>query len=59
MTRGKTAAAVASELGIAPHHRYRWKADLAPARDLSQASLQIQWDATRRELARLSEPRDI
>jgi len=59
VTSGKTAAAVAHELGIAPPHRYGWKADLAPARDVSQASLQIQLDAARRELARVSEPRDI
>ena len=58
-TSGKSAAAVAQELGIASHHLYSWKADLAPARDLSDASLQIQLDATRRELARVAEQRDI
>jgi transposase len=56
---GKTADAVAQELGLAPHHLYSWKADLAPARDLSDASLQIQLEATRRELARVTEQRDI
>ena len=56
---GQTAATVARELGIAAHHLYSWKADLVPVRDRSDASLQIQLDATRRELAWMTEQRDI
>jgi transposase len=55
---GKSAAVVAGELGIDAHHLYGWKADLAPA-DLSTASLEIRLAATQRELARVSEQRDI
>jgi transposase-like protein len=55
---GKSAAVIASELGITAHHLYGWKADLAPA-DLSTASLEARLAATQRELARVSEQRDI
>ena len=55
---GKSAAVVAAELGVAAHHLYGWKADLAPA-DLSPASLEVRLAATQRELARVSEQRDI
>ena len=55
---GKSAAVVAGELGIDAHHLYGWKADLAPA-DLSTASLEIRLAATQRELARVSEQRDL
>ena len=55
---GKSAAVIAGELGITAHHLYGWKADLAPA-DLSTASLEARLAATQRELARVSEQRDI
>jgi transposase len=55
---GKSAAVVAAELGVAAHHLYGWKADLVPA-DLSTASLEARLAATQRELARVSEQRDI
>jgi transposase len=55
---GKSAAVIAGELGIAAHHLCGWKAELAPA-DLSTASLEARLAATQRELARVSEQRDI
>ena len=54
---GKSAAVV-REPGIDAHHLYGWKAELAPA-DLSTASLEARLAATQRELARVSEQRDI
>ena len=53
LASGKSAAGVAGELGIDAHHLYGWKADLATA------SLEAQLAAARRELARVSEQRDI
>jgi transposase-like protein len=58
LASGKSAAVVAGELGIDAHHLHGWKADLAPA-DLSTASLEARLAATQRELARVSEQRDI
>jgi transposase len=58
LASGKSAGVIAGELGIQAHHLYGWKADLAPA-DLSTASLEERLAATQRELARVSEQRDI
>lgn len=59
LASGKSAAAVAGELGINAHHLYGWKADLEPTGGLSTASLEAQLAAAKRELARVSEQRDI
>jgi len=56
---GKTAVVVAGELGVTAEHLYSWKADLAPASATATASLEGQLAATRKELARVSEQRDI
>ena len=59
LASGKPAGTVARELGLAAHHLYGWKAELAPAGGLSTASLEAELAATKRELARVSEQRDI
>lgn len=58
LASGKSAGVVAGELGIEAHHLYGWKADLAPA-DLSAENLEARLAALQRELARVSEQRDI
>jgi transposase-like protein len=59
LASGQSAAKVAAELGVSAHHLYGWRADLEPTGGLSTASLEAQLAATRRELARVSEQRDI
>ncbi len=58
LASGKSAVVIAGELGIEAHHLYGWTAARAPA-DLSTASLEARLAATQRELARVSEQRDI
>ena len=59
LASGKSAAVVAGELGLEAHHLYGWKADLAPRSETATAGLEAQLAATQRELARVSEQRDI
>ena len=69
ITSGKSAEAIAQELGLLTNRLYAWKKRFAPAdaggraaagvKRCSVADLQSQLDATRRELARVCEQRDI
>ena len=66
---GKSAETIAGELGLQSNQLYAWKKTFAPAdaggraaagaKPGSNADLQSQLDATRRELARVREQRDI
>ena len=66
---GKSAEVIAEELGLRANRLYAWKKHFAPAdaggkaaagaKPGSPADLQGQLDATRRELARVREQRDI
>ncbi len=69
LSSGRSAEVIADELGLSSNLLYAWKKLLAPAaaggraaagaKPGSPADLQSQLDATRRELARVSEQRDI
>jgi transposase len=69
ITSGKSAEVIAQELGLHAQRLYAWKKRFAPAdaggraaagaKPGSVADLQSQLDAARRELARVSEQRDI
>lgn len=68
LASGKSAAVIAQELGLTENLLYAWKKRFAPedarraapgAKPGSLADLQSQLDAARRELARVSEQRDI
>lgn len=67
LASGKSAPAIAQELGLAANRLYAWKNRFAPdgvkasagRRPALAADLQSQLDATRRELARVREQRDI
>jgi transposase-like protein len=69
LASGKSAAVIAQELGLLAKQLYAWKQRFAPAdaggraaagaKPGSAADLQSQVDALRRELARVSEQRDI
>ena len=69
LSSGKSAGVIAQELGLNANRLYTWRNRFAPAAALppaaagakpgSPADLQSQLDATRRELARVREQRDI
>jgi transposase-like protein len=69
ITSGKSAVVVAQELGVLANRLYAWKKRFAPAdaggraaagaKPGSVGDLQSQLEATRRELARVCEQRDI
>ena len=69
LASGKSAEVIAQELGLSASRLYAWKQRFAPAdaggraaagaKPGSVADLQSQLDAARRELARVSEQRDI
>jgi len=56
---GRSAEAIGRELGVAASRLYDWKKEFRPARPAEQLDLQAQLAATRRELARVTEQRDI
>lgn len=56
---GKSAQAVGLELGIGAERLYTWKSQFMPPTAVENADLQAQLLATQRELARVSEQRDI
>ena len=56
---GKSAQAVGLELGIGAERLYTWKSQFMPRTAVETADLQAQLQATQRELARVSEQRDI
>lgn len=69
LSSGKSVAVIAQELGLRANRLYAWRKRFAPAdaggraaagaKPGSPADLQGQLDATRRELARVREQRDI
>jgi transposase len=68
LSSGKSAGVVAEELGLNADHLYAWRKAFAPedaqraspgAKSRSVADLQSQLDAALREVARVSEQRDI
>jgi transposase len=69
LSSGKSVAVIAQELGLRANRLYAWRKHFAPAdaggrtaagaKPGSPADLQGQLDATRRELARVREQRDI
>lgn len=68
LSSGKAAEVIAQELGLSANLLYAWRKRFAPedarrasqgAKPGSMADLQSQLDAARRELARVSEQRDI
>jgi len=69
LASGKSAGVIAQELGLHADRLYAWKKRFAPAdaggraaagaKPRSVADLQSQLDAARREIARISEQRDI
>jgi transposase len=68
LSSGKSAEVIAQELGVSANLLYAWRKPFGPpdaqmpshgAKPGSIADLQLQLDAARRELARVSEQRDI
>ena len=69
LTSGKPAAVIAGELGLKANRLYAWQQRFAPApaggkagagaKPATLAELQTQLAAARREIARISEQRDI
>jgi len=56
---GKSAEAIGLELGIGAERLYAWKSRFVPRTAMETVDLQAQLEATQRELARVSEQRDI
>ena len=69
LASGKSAPVIAKELGLLPNRLYAWRKRFAPAdagggaaagaKPRTVAELQNELDAARREIARISEQRDI
>jgi transposase len=59
LASGKSAQAIGQELGIAAERLYVWRSDLAPVAGKAPLELQAELEATRQELARVTEQRDI
>lgn len=59
LASGKSAQAVARELGIDAERLYAWKQRFSPPGGDEADDLRAQLEATRRELARVTEQRDI
>lgn len=69
LSSGKSAEVIAQELGLGANRLYAWKKRFVPAavggsagagtKPVSVADLQGQLEAARREIARISEQRDI
>ena len=59
LASGKSAEAIGVELGIGTERLYAWKARFVPPTAVATMDLQAQLAATQRELARVSEQRDI
>lgn len=59
LASGKSAEVIGQELGLGASHLYDWKQRFDPAAQPGVGDLQSQLEATRRELARVTEQRDI
>jgi transposase len=59
LSSGKSAQAVAAELGIGSERLYEWKQRFHPTGPDEAEDLRAQLEATRQELARVTEQRDI
>jgi transposase-like protein len=59
LASGKSAQAIGRELGITAERLYVWRSRLAPGSGKAPLDLQAELEATRQELARVSEQRDI
>ncbi len=59
LASGQSAQAIGRELGITAERLYVWRSRLAPAPGKAPLDLQAELEATRQELARVSEQRDI
>lgn len=56
---GKSAEEVGRELGVGSNRLYAWRQRLRPPTEAEAADLRVQLEATRVELARMTEQRDI
>lgn len=56
---GKSAEAVGQELGVGANQLYAWRQRFRPPTEAEAADLRAQLEATRLELARMTEQRDI
>jgi len=59
LASGKSAQAIAQELGIGAERLYSWKQQYSPLSADETADLRAQLEAARQELARVTEQRDI
>ena len=59
LASGKSAPAIAQELGISTERLYAWKQRFSPATAADADELRSQVEALRQELARVTEQRDI
>jgi transposase-like protein len=59
LTSGKSAEVIGQELGIEAERLYAWRARFGPPTEVEAVDLQAQLEATRLELARVTEQRDI
>lgn len=59
LSSGKSARQIAAELGLAERHLYHWKEKHAPATPATQAQLEAELAALRRENAFLRQQRDV
>jgi transposase len=59
LSSGKSARQIAQELGVAERHLYHWKKTHAPATPATQAQMEAELSALRRENALLRQQRDV
>ena len=59
LNSGKSAEVIGQELGIEAERLYSWRQHFRPPTEAEAADLKVQLEATRQELARVTEQRDI
>lgn len=59
LASGKSAQAIASELGVGAERLYEWKQRFSPVGPQEAKDLEAQLEVLREELARVTEQRDI
>jgi transposase-like protein len=59
LASGKSAQAIATELGVGAERLYEWKQRFSPLGPQEAEDLQVQLEILRQELARVTEQRDI